>query len=315
MFDENNRAQASLTSLAFFVFALLFSYHFAFLRANETFTYPAASPQALAQGLAPTPYQYRILIPALVGLLQQWTGISADPLYRILEFLSTLALFYAFRAFLNLFARDLRIASLFTIPLAYVLPYNFTYTFLYPYDLPATLFTSLGLIALYRKQRAIYYAIFIAATFNRETSYFLTLVYLASAFGIENWKTILRHLGGQAALWLGIKTGLYLLFASNPAQGAGWFEFQLLRSLEQLTNPGNLSILARNWGAIWIFVLVWHTRIQEPFLRRALLACLAQMFILFLVGVIEELRIYGEILPILLAALFAITHSFFRERT
>ncbi len=315
MSNENNRGQGLLSSLAFFVFALLFSYHFAFLRANETFTYSAASPQALAQGIAPTPYQYRILIPALVGLLQQWTGISANPLYRILEFLSTFALFYAFRVFLNLFARDLRIASLFAIPLAYVLPYNFTYTFLYPYDLPAILFTTLGLIALYRKQWAFYYAIFIIATFNRETSYFLTLIYFASAFGIEDWKTILRHVGGQAALWLGIKTGLYLLFASNPAQGAGLFEFQLLRSLEQLAQPGILGILARNWGMVWIFVLIWQARIREPFLRRALLACLAQLCILFLVGVIEELRIYGETIPILLAALFEITHSFFREKT
>lgn len=315
MSNENNRAETILTSLAFFVFALLSSYHFAFLRASETFTYPAASPQALAQGIAPTPYQYRILIPALVGLLQQWTGISADPLYRILEFFSTFALFYAFRAFINLFARDLRISSLFTILLAYVLPYNFTYTFLYPYDLPAILFTTLGLIALYRKQWAFYYVIFIVATLNRETSYFLTLVYLASAFGVENWKTILRHVSRQTALWLGIKTTLYLLFASNPAQGAGLFEFQLLRNLEQLTQPGILSILARNWGMVWIFVLVWQSRIQEAFLRRALLACLAQLFILFLVGVIEELRIYGEPIPILLAALFAITRSFFRERT
>lgn len=256
MSNENKRVQTILTSLAFFVFALLFSYHFAFLRASETFTYPAASPQALAQGLAPTPYQYRILIPALVGLLQQWADISADPLYRILEFFSTLALFYAFRAFINLFARDLRINSLFTILLAYVLPYNFTYTFLYPYDLPAILFTTLGLIALYRKQWAFYYAIFMVATLNRETSYFLTLVYLASTFGVKNWKTILRHVGRQAALWLGIKTSLYLLFASNPAQGAGLFELQLLRNLEQLTQPGTLSILARNWGMVWIFVLV-----------------------------------------------------------
>ncbi len=314
MSGESSRAQAFLASLAFFVFALLFSYHFVFLRANETFTYSAASPEALAQGLAPTPYQYRILIPALVRLLQPITNLPTDPLYRLLELLSTFALFYALRAFINLFARRLSLASLFTLPLAYVLPYNFTYTFIYPYDLPAILFTTLGLIALYRKQWTWYYAIFILATFNRETSYFLTLVYLASALGIENGKTILRHIGAQAALWLGIKTALYLLFTNNPAQGAGLFELQLFRSLQQITNPGALSILARNWGMVWIFVLAWQHRIQNTFLRRGLLAVIAQLLILFLVGVIEELRIYGEIIPILLAALFAITQSFFQEK-
>lgn len=85
---------------------------------------------------------------------------------------------------------------------------------------------------------------------------------------------------------------------------------QLFRNLEQLTQPG---ILARNWGMVWVFVLAWHNRIRNPFLQRALLACLAQLLILFIVGVIEELRIYGEILPLLLAALFEITRSFFRE--
>lgn len=311
--NKSPTPQTLLTGLAFFLFALLFSYHFAFLRANETFTYAAASPQALAQGIAPTPYQYRALIPATVGLLQNLTSLPAETLYRLLEFLVTLSLFYAFRAFLSLFTPNLRLASLFTLPLAYVLPYNFTYTFLYHYDLPAVLFTTLGLAALYRKQWGIYYAIFIVATFNRETSYFLAFVYLAVSFGQEKPQTILRHLTAQAVLWLGIKTALYFLFASNPTQGAGLFEFQLFRSFEQLIQPGILGILARNWGMIWVFLLVWQDRIREPFLRRALLACLAQLLLLFVVGIIEELRIYGEMIPILLAALFEITRSFFRE--
>ncbi len=315
MSNKSSQAQTILSGLAFLLFTLLFSYHFAFLRAHETFTYPAAAPESLAQGLAPTPYQYRILIPALVGLLQSLTDLPTDSLYRIIEFLATTALLYAFRAFINLFASHLSLASLFTLLLAYALPYNFTYTFFYPYDLPAILFTTLGLIALYRKQWAFYYAVFIIATFNRETSYFLTFVYLASALGKESWKPVISHAAAQATLWMGIKTALYLLFANNPAQGAGLFELQLTRSLEQLANPGTLSILARNWGMVWIFVLAWHAHIQNPFLRRGLLACLAQLLILLLVGVIEELRIYGEILPILLAALFAITQSFFQEKT
>lgn len=111
MTTETSRAQAFLTSLAFFVFALLFSYHFAFLRANETFTY----------------------------------------------------------------------------------------TFLYPYNLPAVLFTTLGLIALYRKQWTLYYVLFAFATLNRETSYFLAFVYLAVSFGQEKPSSTLRHLTAQTS--------------------------------------------------------------------------------------------------------------------
>ncbi len=126
MTAKTSQAQALLTSLAFFVFTLLFSYHFTFLRAHETFAYPAASPEALAQGMAPTPYQYRILIPAAVNLLQAISGLPSETLYRLLEFLFTFTLFYAFRAFLGLFTPNLRLASLFSLSLAYVLPYNFT---------------------------------------------------------------------------------------------------------------------------------------------------------------------------------------------
>lgn len=288
-------------ALAFFLFALLFSYHFAFLRAQETFVYAPASPQALAQGTAPTPYQYRVLVPAAAGWLAGATGLPLEALFRLLEFAATLALFYAVRAFLLLFTPEARLASLFTLLLAYVLPFNFTYTFFYPYDLPALLLTTLGLIALYRRQWPAFYALFVLATFNRETSYFLSFVFLAVSAGREAPGTIAKHLTAQAGLWLLIKGGLFLLFRHNPAQGAGMFEFQFFRNLEMLAQPGTWLLLARNWGMLWVFLLLWHGRIRSPFLRRALLAGLAQLAVLFAVGVIEELRIYGELIPLVLA--------------
>lgn len=290
-------------TLAFFLFALLFSYHFAFLRAQETFVYAPASPQALAQGTGLTPYQYRVLMPAVAAWLTGPTGLPLDALFRLLEFLVTLALFYAVRAFLLLFAPDARLATLFTLLLAYVLPFNFTYTFFYPYDLPALLFTTLGLIALYRRQWLAFYALFVLATFNRETSYFLAFVFLAVSAGREAPGTIAKHLMAQAGVWLAIKGALFLLFRHNPAQGMGVFEFQFVRNLGMLAQPGTWLLLARNWGMMWVFLLLWHKQIHSPFLRRALLAGLAQLAVLFVVGVIEELRIYGELIPLVLAGI------------
>ncbi len=140
----------------------------------------------------------------------------------------------------------------------------------------------------------------------------MTFVYLAISFRQEKPQTLLRHLTAQASLWLSLKTALYLLFRHNPAQGAGLFEFQLLRSLEQLTCPA-ASASWRATGA-WFGSSCWSGKTaSNPFVRRALLACLAQLLILFTVGVLEELRIYGEIILLVLAALFEITHSFFRE--
>jgi len=78
---------------------------------------------------------------------------------------------------------------------------------------------------------------------------------------------------------------------------------QLLRNLQQLRQPGILLLVLRNWGMVWVFLLLWHKHIQDAFIHSALLAGMTQMFILLTVGIVEEMRIYGELIPALVLAL------------
>jgi hypothetical protein len=190
--------------------------------------------------------------------------------------------------------------------LGYVLPYNFTYTLWYPWDIPGVLFVTLGLVLLHGRRWTAYYAVFALATLNRETTYFLTLVYSLTALGRDDRATILRHVAAQGGIWLALKTALYLAFRENRAQGMGLFDVQLLRNLRQLARPDVLVTVLRSWGMLWIVAALGLRRIEDRFLRRALLASGVQLAILLLVGVVEELRVYGEIIPIVLAAVVAI---------
>lgn len=290
---------------AFLVFTLLASLHFAFLRATQTFTYAAASPEALVSGQAPTPYQYRVLMPLAAHALP----LPPAEALRLLEFSATLGLFYATRALLRAFLANDNQAMLLTLAVAYILPFNFTNTFHYPWDITSLLFTTLCLLALRRQAWGWYYLLFIIATFNRETTYLLTLtqVFYALFFLKTPLPHLVKHVLAQASLWLAIKTGLFFAFRHNPAQGLGLFEVQLLRNLQQLSQPGIFLLVLRNWGMVWVFLLLWHKHIQDAFIRSALLAGMTQMLILLTVGIVEEMRIYGELIPALVLALSQVT--------
>ena len=61
-----------------------------------------------------------------------------------------------------------------------------------------------------------------------------------------------------------------------------------------------LAAYLMNFGGIWIPVVIWQRKLAQPFLRRALLVCVVQMLVLGTVGVLDELRVYGEIIPVAL---------------
>jgi hypothetical protein len=64
-----------------------------------------------------------------------------------------------------------------------------------------------------------------------------------------------------------------------------------------------------NWGFIWLPVLAGRALIKDAFVRRLLIVPPTQIALLFFVGVFYEMRIYGESLPIVLAAFAIIAYE------
>ncbi len=241
------------------------------------------------------------------------------------EFLSVLLLIIAFRYYISLFIEDRAACTLLSFSLFYVLPFNYLFNYFYfqslfyPADIPAMLFFTLGLIFIYKKNWPVYYMVFALATFNRETSALLTLTYVFTALGKDRLKTIAAHCLAQLTIWVAIESFLYYLYADNPVEdpnikfikiswvGNSWFFFK--------ENPIEAyTYFFRTMGYLWIPVLFFFRRIREDFVRRSLLVVvLFAVSMTFLSANIHELRIWGEMIPVVLSAFLLIVKGMFEK--
>ncbi|MDD5550607.1 MAG: hypothetical protein PHS34_04980 [Candidatus Omnitrophica bacterium] len=186
--------------------------------------------------------------------------------------------------------------------------------------MPSILFFTLGLILLYKKDWSKYYILFIVATFNKETACFLTFIYLFTAIGKTKPGKIAFHCFLQLVIWLAIKYFLYRLYAANP--GPGLFEINnidinvshLTRNVAWLLNLRNYPIVFfKSMGFIWVPTLLGYSLIKDEFIKRSLWVVFPFLGGMMFVANIYELRIYGEIIPLVLTAFLLITREFFRK--
>ena len=305
-----NRRVPSLIS--YLLLAGLASYYFTSLWFELNYEFRGAPWEAILKGTAATPFQYRVLVPWLVnGLMALRVAgrgfVSAQALLFWIQCGSVFLLVLAFQSCLGLFFEK-RLAPLFSLLLFLVLPFNYLLDrFLairYPTDLPAVLFFTIGLVLLYRRNWLLFYPLFIIATLNRETSCFLSVVYLFTALGRENRRKIIIHLGAQILLWTAIKYCLYMLYRANP--GSEFFQGHIQQNLGFLMNPAAYPLFFSNLGYLWVPVLMCRRLIPDHFARRSVLVIYPYFLGMFVIGNMYELRIYGELIPLVLTALLLI---------
>lgn len=294
--------------------ALLFSYFY--LEINHP--YPGATPKRLAYFDAEVPYQFRVLVPAIARLVWEITGAPFDAIYFGILFASTTALLFAFRAYVALFVPAPAVAS-FSAALLILHPLTWNTSTIspwplwYPSDIPGILLFQLGLIALARDRLAVYYAIFALASLNRESSCFLAFVFLFTRIGVRPARGIAAHIGAQAALWLTIKLALQLVFDGQPGSLVDVMLRRNLLILEHLAvldwGPSHTAIFTVFGGIHGLILLAW--RGQPAFLKRSLWVLAPFVAGMSVVGNLDELRIYGELIPVVTApAAVALCHRF-----
>ncbi len=306
-------------TIAYLVLVALASYYFTSLWFELNYEYRGAPWDALIKGSAATPFQYRMLIPWLVRTL---TGIrvagkelvSARSLLFWIQCGSTFLLVLAFRAYLRFFM-ERRIAGILSMSVFLALPYNLildrVLALRYPYDIPSILFFTLGLIVIYRKNWLLFYPLFIISTFNRETSCFLTVICFSVAVGREKWSSLSLHVLAQLLIWCAIKRWLYLVYLSNP--GDALCLWNIRSNIDILTQPRAYPLLLSNLCYLWIPVLIYWRHIPDYFLRRTVAVIPVFFAFMFLVGNMWELRIYAELIPIVLSAFIIILKELLKK--
>jgi len=314
--------------IAFALSLLVFGRWVVGLRRAGTFVWPEVSPEALVRGAAPTPFQYRALSAWIARALMPWMG-SARAAFSLIEALSAVGLVIAFRVHLQgllvpasattaqrdqarslaLLASPLVAAM---IPLQYVLlgevPGQRRYVY-FPWDLPGA-FGFMVCVSLLRTRRwAWFYPCFAVATLTRETTAFVPLLLLFDGAPEMPPRRLLGHLAAQGALWLAIKAALSWVYRHNPGPGA-WGD-TLDDNLFHIAQPNTLLRVVGCFAFLWVPTVLLAKRIDDRFTRRALWLLPVWFFAMMRVGNLYELRIFGELVAVVLPAwILALRGSF-----
>lgn len=309
------------------------SYYFTEFRLYLNEEYSRAPLWQLLQGTAERPFQYRALVPWMVAALtsggipipafhlppQLWLvrdlTLQQARAFVLIDLAAVFFLFLAFRSYLCLLTgrrtqSDIMAFAVFaTLPFNYLIPRNNPLWF--PYDIVAILVFTLGLITLYKEKWAWFYLVFVIGTLNRETTCFLSVLFVVTQFGKMRTTRLFIHGTLQFCAWIGIKAILSAMYRGNA--GDGVFEVHISENIAYLLTPQRYPFLLSSLGFTLVPVIIFYNKIPSLFVRRSLL--MAPLFVsgMFVVGNIWELRIYGELLPVILPAFLLIVRQLLVE--
>jgi len=260
--------------------------------------------QALMELRYSTPFQFRLLVPLLMrgvySLTEGW--LSLRELAKIFDLVAVVLAIIGFRRYLSAWVEG-HTAGVLALLLYLVLPFHYgiaSFVILFPYDLPSFAFIVWGLVFLREGNWKAYYPLFVAACLNRETAFLLPLGQTALYLNRDAFRTWAPHLAAQVAIWFGWWLSANYLF-SHLAGGP--FMIQISRNWGELGSYGTLSILASSFGYLWVPLLVFWKNVPVV-LRRQLIVVPVFFCAMFVVGLIDEPRIWGELIPYVAAAGF-----------
>lgn len=300
--------------------ALALSYHFTGLHL-EVQRWDAASLQRAVAGEAIVPMQYRVLIPWVVSGLRRVLGSSWS--FRDYELaigvVSGLGLWLGVAALQRQTTRDPWASACLWALLAFpLLPFHYIFpraNYYYCYDVASVAFYAILLAAMARRSWIAYYPLFVLATFNRETTAFLVPIFLLTSRpkSARQLFGMLGHAAAQTLIWCAIKLWLRDLYVDNvnPSYSGEWFRTEVERNVRDLLNDPEtiLRHVTAVFGYLWVPVLFGYRHLENAFLRRALWIVPPWFGAMFYVGLFEEVRIFAEMIPLVLVSFIHIVRA------
>lgn len=304
---------------ALLVFSIPVALYMGVLRISFMYEYDQATLASVSQGVAATPFQYRVLMPWLIGHVATWMRLpSPTQLIQQYETLMAYLILAALYAYLFRISKNGWLALVCAMGFFYLYPFLYLYfpqtRFYYASDTAAILLFTLGLYFLHGRQYWQFYVILIIGLFNRETIAFLLLVFAVSQYKQMKRRPFAMHIMTQVALAVAIKFWLAYLFRNNP--GAGMYSLlDLHQGSPSTLQSSRLYInatLFQHWdtfvymtsfmGFLWLPLIFSLDKITNDFVRRTLWVIPVFIASMFVVGNIYEFRIYAELVPIFLSA-------------
>ena len=290
---------------------------------------------AYENGLERTPFQSRILMM----LVLRWAHHSAfmnkladivsagTPIYRshirpeafVLATTDTMGVVLAGWMATRIYeaASERRLLTAYVYPLVLVfcatsyvlLPLQ---SFRFYYDLPSLGFFSVGLYLIYFRKNPLWFAaLFVIATINRETTlmllWFFVLAAVAEGYAFD-WRRAyaprtLAVVVPLALYWTGWHIFVGRMFAHNHLE---WIRHYVVNAVLLAWPPAWSQMLSAGCFLI-LPILVFRRCVKDATLRIWLWALPAWFGIMFVYGILVEVRIFGELIPyfVCMAALIA----------
>jgi len=294
-----------------FTVVVLYAWYFVRLRYALNAEFPLATLQALADGTAYKPFQFRALVPWLAGWNSAAGICELKTAYMAIEGVSVVGVFYALRYLLRDYvsgwAREgLPFLGLYALPWDYILPRDIP--IIVPSDITAVAFFAVGLALLRERRWVWFYPVFLIGTLNRETMIFLLIVFVLVEWGQMAKRQLTVHAAIMIALWGGVRVLMNALYGGNPGEAIEIYHVgsqvtHLSTNLQMLVSPARLLVILSSFGFLWVPVLFFYRRITDHFTRRALWVIPIYVIMILLIGNMNEMRVWGEMLALIILAM------------
>jgi hypothetical protein len=188
-----------------------------------------------------------------------------------------------------------------------------------PYDLPSVAFFALGMWAITTEIDWVLYPPVLVAVINRESVVFLVGIYFLYSLGMwrdgvrsrERFVRAAAHALALTALCLATMTWLHHVFSHATPQFAtmGPFENHVVDNIGYLLRPYYWTSYLSLFGFSWLYVYANWRRVPHAGIRWALGIGPIMLAAMYVVGVLSEIRIFGELICLFVLALALLLRS------
>jgi hypothetical protein len=210
---------------------------------------------------------------------------------------------------------------------AFLVPYmayftyilNFGPHFLLPYDLPSLFFFCTGFYLLVMRRALLLIPLIAVATLNRETSLFLILFYLVFEIPGRSDQhrrgVVIARAAGMMVAWIAMRAIVLHLYGHNPMDNGNRIgSLHLWQNLSFLVKPQHWPAFASIFGFTLPMVVAARRYLEPGFLRRGLIVIGVWFALMLFVGVLIEIRIFGELISYMSIAMGVILYRWLAAR-
>ncbi|NQU94921.1 MAG: hypothetical protein HQ549_01645 [Candidatus Omnitrophica bacterium] len=307
-YSHNNKTTLKIFMVYFFLTFVIG--YIDFDRRVFTFEQSTEKLKNIITGEVGAPLGRRILIPYTVDLFHKVTHIPLTYSYAFFRFIFFLLAFILFHIYLKMWFDDKR-AMIGTLSVIASLPLFLTNWYCISSDMPNFIAFILGMMWIKKNQYKLLYILIPIATFNKEATLALVLLYFLYGIGREKPLILIRRTIIYGLLWA-IPFGIMIAMVGfEKFSNFVTLEHNVAGLLHVFKNPNPYNhyyFLLYLCGFYWILAFMdFHKK--DPLLKRSVIVMILYFLYVFIrVSAINETRIfmpfYVFVIPLGLSSLF-----------